>query len=169
MTSAKGLSILSSQKTSFQFYWSLLFLVSISFISALIFMIFFLSADFGFCFSFSCCIYVYVCIYMYVCVCLYNWITAVHQKITQHYKPTILELKKKFFLDREFFWPDPRKDFSGSKGAANKRCGDPLGCNHYALLADSFKWDHSTQQLEGTLLDDPSLPYSQLFRLILLE
>ena len=100
------------------------------------------------------CVYIYVCVC--VCVCLYNWITAVHQKIKQHYKSTILVFFFFFLiLDREFVWPDPRKDFSESKGAANKRCGDPLGCNHYALVADSFKWDHSTQQLEGTLLYNP--------------
>ena len=33
----------------------------------------------------------YDCMYIYVCI-----ITAIHQKLAQHYKSTILQLKKKY-------------------------------------------------------------------------
>ena len=53
-----------------------------------------------------------------VCVCVNHF--AVHQKLTQHCKSTVLEFLKKS-LDRDFVWPHPRKDFTGKKGATNKR------------------------------------------------
>ena len=31
---------------------------------------------------------------VYICVCMYNWVIVAQQKLTEHYKSTIIKLKK---------------------------------------------------------------------------
>ena len=44
------------------------------------------------------CVYICTCVCMYMCIYIHahthDWVTAVQQKLTQHYKSTILQLKK---------------------------------------------------------------------------
>ena len=37
-----------------------------------------------------------MCVYVCMCVCIYIYQFSVHQKLTQHCKFTVLQLKKKF-------------------------------------------------------------------------